>query len=117
MITTRHKKYKECVNECLKSFESAMKVICTKKGWAFNPTDTAKSLINVCENNGLFASFLQTHVANLRALLESGVPTTRNKTSGHGQGANPTVVNEATAKFVMHSTATSILFFIDSSGL
>lgn len=31
----RHGNYKECLNECLKAFESTMKIICNNQGWNF----------------------------------------------------------------------------------
>ncbi|WP_276365356.1 hypothetical protein [Chryseolinea sp. H1M3-3] len=33
----RYRRNKECVNECLKAFESTLKIICKEKGWAFRP--------------------------------------------------------------------------------
>lgn len=38
----RHKRYKECLNDCLKSFESLMKAIHEKHCWSYNQNDTAK---------------------------------------------------------------------------
>jgi len=35
----REGKYKECLNDSLKAFESTLKVICHKRGWAFKATD------------------------------------------------------------------------------
>ena len=55
----RHGRNKECLTECLKAFESTMKVICTEKGWAYNQTDTAKKLIEICFQNGLVPTFTQ----------------------------------------------------------
>lgn len=108
----RHQRYSECINECLKAFESTMKVICTKRGWAFDERrDGASALIQTCMGNGLFPNFLQTHIGGLRSILESGLPTTRNRQSGHGQGAEVTEVTEATASFALHTTATNIVFF------
>ncbi|MGD1216687.1 MAG: hypothetical protein ABR861_17025 [Terriglobales bacterium] len=49
---------KECLNECLKAFESTMKVICKKRGWAFKQTDTASTLIEVCYQNGLIPALI-----------------------------------------------------------
>ena len=112
----RHKRYKECLVECLKSFESTMKTICEQKGWAFSKTDTARKLIETCMNNGLFATFMQSHVGNLRAILESGVPAMRNKLGGHGQGKTVTVVSESTARYALHLTAANILMLIESAG-
>ena len=43
----RIRKYKECLNDCLKAFESTIKAICTQRGWKFNASDTAKRLIEI----------------------------------------------------------------------
>ena len=32
----RHKRHKECLNECLKAFESMMKAICKKRRWPYS---------------------------------------------------------------------------------
>lgn len=104
----RHGRYKECLTECLKAFESTMKTICDLKGWKYQANDTAKKLINVCITNGLFPTFMECHVNNLRAILESGVPTVRNRLGGHGQGSTVTTVSESTARFALHCTAANI---------
>ena len=83
----RHGRNKEALNECLKSFESAMKVICDIRGWPYKPTDTAKNLIEICLNNKLIPEFWQQNFTSLRSLLESSIPIGRNKLSGHGQGS------------------------------
>jgi hypothetical protein len=54
----RHQRYKECLNECLKSFESVMKIICDKHNWIYDQNDTAKKLIQICFDNNLIPSFL-----------------------------------------------------------
>jgi AbiJ N-terminal domain 4 len=110
----RHGRHKECIAECLKAFESTMKSVCSLKGWHYQSTDTAKTLIEICMNNGLFPTFMQTHIGNLRSILESGVPTLRNKLGGHGQGAAITSVSESTARFVLHLTAANILLLVES---
>ena len=111
----RHSRHKECLVECLKAFESTMKSICDSNGWAWNPKDTAKTLIDTCVTNGLFPEFMQSHLGSLRSILESGVPTVRNKLGGHGQGPTVTSVTEATARFALHLTASNILFFVESA--
>jgi hypothetical protein len=110
----RRKRYKECLNECLKSFESTMKAICHKRKWSHSPTDTAKPLIETCLKNGLIPAFWQSHFAGLRATLEAGVPTVRNRTAGHGQGAIPTEVPQSLASYVLHLTATTILLLAEA---
>ena len=110
----RHRRYKECLNECLKAFESTMKAICKKRRWQYSETDTAKTLLDVCLKNGLIAPFWQSHFTGLRSTLESGIPTVRNKTSGHGQGAEPTTIPPSVASYVLHLTATCLLFLISA---
>jgi hypothetical protein len=110
----RHGRFKECINDCLKSFESTMKAICHKRRWAYKETDTAKPLIAICAQNNLFPVFLESHLTSLRTSLESGVPTARNKTSGHGQGITPTTVSEDFARYVMNLTAANIRLLADS---
>lgn len=106
----RHKRYKECLNDCLKSFESLMKAIHEKHSWAYNQTDTAKKLINSCLSNNLVPEYLQNQFSSVRILLESGIPTVRNKEGGHGQGAEISTVPEYLASYTLHLTATNLLF-------
>ncbi len=106
----RHGRYKECLVECLKAFESLMKGICQKNSWPYDKNGTSKALINVCFEKGLIPSYLQSQFSSLRSLLESGTPTIRNKEGGHGQGAEITKVPEHLASYVLHLTATNMLF-------
>jgi hypothetical protein len=106
----RHKRYKECINECLKSFESLMKAIHDKHSWVYNKNDTAKKLINSCLTNKLIPEYLQNQFASIRILLESGTPTVRNKEGGHGQGTEITTIPEHLASYTLHLTATNLLF-------
>ncbi|WP_273804850.1 STM4504/CBY_0614 family protein [Providencia rettgeri] len=108
----RNKKYKESLNDCLKSFESLMKAIHEKHHWDYNPNDTAKKLINSCLINNLIPEYLQNQYSSLRILLESGIPTIRNKEGGHGQGTNVTNVPEHLASYTLHLTATNLLFLV-----
>jgi hypothetical protein len=104
----RHRRFAECINECLKAFESTMKAICHKRGWAYNQNDTAKKLLAICEQNGLFPSYMQSSLSGLRSVLEA-VPTVRNKLSGHGQGVQAVKISEEVAAFVVQSTAANML--------
>lgn len=106
----RHKRYKECLNDCLKSFESLMKSIHDKHKWSYNANDTAKKLINSCLTNELVPEYLQNQFSSVRILLESGIPTVRNKEGGHGQGSEVSVVPEHLASYTLHLTATNLLF-------
>lgn len=110
----RHGRYKECLNECLKAFESTIKAICDKRSWQYSNSDTAKKLIDICLQKGLIPSYLQSQFTALRASLESGIPTVRNKLSGHGQGTQQANVPRYMAAYLLHLTATSILFLTDA---
>lgn len=113
----RHGRNKECLTECLKAFESAMKVICIEKGWAFNQTDTAKKLIQICFANNLIPSFTQNQFTSLQNLLESGIPTIRNKLGGHGQGQVPQKVDDEMTRYGLNLTGTNVIFLVEQSGI
>jgi hypothetical protein len=107
----RHGRLKESINEALKSFESTMKAICTKHKWAFKPTDTAKTLIDVCLSNELIPTYMQSQVSSLRSLLESGIPTVRNKVGGHGQGAEIQPTTIGLTQYALNLAASNIILF------
>jgi hypothetical protein len=105
----RHRRNKEAINDCLKAFESTMKTICERKKWKYSPTDTAKRLLVICFENQLVPSYLQSEITSLRSLLESGIPTVRNKTSGHGQGPEPVLAEDEITAFALNTSAAAIL--------
>lgn len=113
----RHGRNKECLTDCLKAFESTMKIICSEKEWAFNQTDTASKLINVCFANDLIPSFTQNQFSSLQNLLTTGIPTIRNKVGGHGQGQVPQKVDDELTRYGLNLTGTNIIFLIEQSNL
>ena len=110
----RHGNSKEALNECLKAFESVMKAICDKRKWAYDKTATAKDLLKVCFDNGLIPAFWQQNYASLRSMLESSVPTGRNKLGGHGQGTTPVDVPGHLVAYMLHMTAAAIVFLAEA---
>jgi hypothetical protein len=105
---------KECLNECLKAFESTMKAICAKQKWPFKPTDTAKTLIDICLRHKLVPDLIQSHISAFRSVLESGIPTIRNRLGGHGQGPTVTEVPPHYASCMLHLTASTIQFLVQA---
>ncbi|MFL6628250.1 MAG: STM4504/CBY_0614 family protein [Vitreoscilla sp.] len=101
---------KECLAECLKTIESTIKVIAKKRKWAHPPNDTAQPLIKLMFDKGLIPQFWATHFGGLRSMLESGVPTGRNRLGGHGQGGTVTQVPASIAGFAIHQTAAAVVF-------
>lgn len=105
----RKGRYKECMNDSLKAFESCLKAICQKRGWSYAEGDTANRLIKTVFEKGLIPAFMQSHFSALRSVLESGVPTVRNRLSGHGQGPDAITVPDYIAAYALHLTASNIL--------
>lgn len=105
----RERNYKDCVNNCLKAFESCLKIICQKRRWNHGKNDTANRLISIVFKNELIPSLMQSHFSGLRSALESGVPTIRNNQTGHGQGPEEITVPEYIASYILHLTASNIL--------
>ena len=111
----RAKKYKECLNDCLKAFESCLKAICDKRGWTRGAGDTANRLVDIVFTNKLIPAFMQSHFSALRNTLEAGVPTLRNKLGGHGQGTRVVPVPEYMAAYAVHLTASNILLLAQAN--
>lgn len=106
----RHGKNKESLNDCLKAFESTMKAICDKHKWQYQANATAKTLIQICFEKDLIPSFWQTQLTSLRSMLESSIPTGRNKLSGHGQGTESTTIPNYLVAYMLHMTASTLVF-------
>jgi len=108
----RHGRNKECLTDCLKSFESVLKIICEEKKWDYDAKDTSSKLIQICLDNDLIPLYMQNQFTSLRSLLESGIPTLRNRLGGHGQGAIATSVDDFIANYALNLTASNIKFLI-----
>lgn len=110
----RHGRDKEAIVEALKSFESTIKAICTARNWTFESTAPAKKLIEMVFAHGLIPSELKSHFAGLLTAMESGLPTVRNKTSGHGQGAVPITIPSHVTAYALHLAAANIVLLVES---
>ena len=116
----RAKRYDDCMNDCLKAFESCIIAICEARGWDYDNRDTIKPLIDIIFDNELIPNFMDSHFTGLRkavdvrkglrTALESGVPTLRNNLSGHGDGTKEAPVPEYIAAYTLHLTASNLLF-------
>lgn len=106
----RHGRTKEALAECLKAFESVMKTIANSKKWAHDPNATAKPLLDLMFQKELIPQLWAQHFSGLRGMLESGVPTARNRLGGHGQGSEVVSVPAHYVAFAIHQTAAAIVF-------
>lgn len=105
---------KEAVNEALKAFESTMKAICHLRKWSFPANATARPLLELLIGRGLIPAELSGHLSGLRAALEAGLPTLRNRISSHGQGAETTEVPPHVVALSIHLAAANIVFLVEA---
>lgn len=110
----RHGNAREALTECLKALESIMKAICDKRKWQYPSNAVCSTLIQCCFDNGLIPVFWTQQFSALRSTLESGVPTARNKLGGHGQGSSIVSVPQHLVAYVLHMTASAIVFLAES---
>lgn len=104
---------KNAISNALKSFESTIKTICSKKGFEYDAEkDTAKNLIKILEDNSFYPSYMSCHMTSLRTTLESGLPTLRNKKAGHGQGETVVNVSDEFAEYALNLAATNIVLLV-----
>lgn len=104
---------KNAILEAGKAFESTMKIICDKQGYAYDKNkDTAQKLITILENNGFYPSYMNAHLTSIRTTLETGLPVVRNKVAGHGQGNQIITIPDEYTDYALHLAATNILFLV-----
>ena len=104
----RKGRYKACMNECYKAFESCIKAICDTRGWHYGNRGGIH-LIKIVFNEGLIPRFMESHFTALRKALEDGALNPRNQRSGHGQGAKIIPVPEYMAAYTLHLAGSNIL--------
>lgn len=109
-----HGRYKDCLNECLKAFESTMKTICSLKGWTYETRDTASKLVEACLKNGLLPESMEGHLGTVKSALTTAIPTLRNRFGAHGQGAESIEIPPFYAEYLLHETATTIVFLVEA---
>jgi hypothetical protein len=107
----RKAEYSDALIECCKAFESTMKIICANRSWSVDKNATASALVKACLDRGLVPEFWQGHISGLKNILESAIPTPRNKLGGHGAGsAQGHDVSDELAGYVLNMTASTISF-------
>lgn len=105
---------KEAVSNALKAVESTAKAIMDARGWRYDQRDTMKKLVEKLFAKGLVSAELEGYFTGLRTVLESGLPTIRNRRAGHGQGAKPKPIPEHVVGFAMHLAASTIKFLVEA---
>ena len=100
-----------CAN---RSYESVMKIIYHGRGWDYPEDGTAKKLIKVAFDKELIPKSAEHFTNSLMGVLESSVPTFRNKYGGHGHGVKPKEIPEHLVRFVLNMTTSLIHYLIES---
>jgi len=104
----RDGEYGDCLSECLKAFETTMKLICDKRKWQYDTEKhAAAKLVGICISHNLVPKYLEGYLAG-------GVTTIRNREDGHGQGMTKRDVPEHLAAFQLHTTAANILLLVEA---
>lgn len=100
--------YGDCLVKCNSAFESVMKIVCHRKGWPYQQSDTAASLLRVVLQGSDLDSFFE------QPLLV--IATLRNRLStGHGAGLQQRDVPPHVAKFAINATAAAVLLLVEAT--
>ena len=108
----RHERYSEALIDCLKAYESTLKIILDKNKWEYSPNATADELTGRLMQSGLVPEFWQQYFKSLKNTLTSGVPTARNKLAGHGAANEVREIPEYLVSYIVNMTASTIVFLI-----
>jgi hypothetical protein len=85
-----------------------MKIICDRKGWPYQQSDTASTLLRAILSRTNLDSFFE------QPLLVIG--TLRNRLSkAHGAGTQHRAVPRHVARFAVNTTAAAILLLVDAT--
>lgn len=103
------------LNSCNRALESTIKIICDLNKWNYTPRDTIGRLINICKDNNLFEDFFYGEANSLVEILANGAPRLRNGKSGHGSGSQEKEIPDFYVDYMIHTTATVIIFLINAN--
>jgi hypothetical protein len=106
----RKSKPGDCLTKCGSAFESFMKVICHKKGWAYKQTDGASTLAKTVLANTTLESYFET-VLLIVATLRNRLGT------AHGAGTATKNPSPHLARYAINATASAILLLADETGI
>lgn len=111
----RERKFDTAIIYACKAYESLLKTIFQIHGWELPEKQTVHGLIGSCISNGLLDGYWDQHLTHLRGMLQSSAVSPRNNEAAHGQGHEPREVPEHLAAFVLHVTASTLLFLSNQS--
>ena len=117
-----HRHYRNCdheeaITEAAKAFESTMKAICDRKGWAYSKGARASDLLKVLRANHLWPDYLDASFDQLVATLSSGLPQVRNDSGAHGQGTAMRKTPQYVAAYALHLAASKIVLMAEAAAV
>lgn len=98
-----------------KAFESALKTVCSIKGWKYENGARASDLLKIVRGNGLWPQYLDGSFDQLLATLSSGLPKLRNDAGAHGQGPELKIVPSYVAGYALHLSAAKIIMMSEAA--
>lgn len=110
----RHGRHQAALADCLYALECQLKALCNQHKWKFGKSDGARHLIALCQKQGLVPLELQAQLDTLADLLENQLPVPDKKT-GKPLPGSVHEVDEHVASYLMHLTATHMLFLDNCS--
>lgn len=111
----RNGDHEEAITEAAKSFESTMKAICDRKGWAYPKGARASDLLKVLRAHRLWPDYLDASFDQLIATLNSGLPQVRNDSGAHGQGTAKRETPGYIAAYALHLAASKIVLMAEAA--
>lgn len=97
--------FRDCVTKCGSTFESVMKVLCSKKSIPFKNNDTASVLLKALISHSKLDGFWE------QPLIL--IATVRNRlSSAHGAGLEQKKISEHVAIYIINATASAILLLV-----
>jgi hypothetical protein len=100
----------DCLVKCGSSFESVLKVICDRKGWAYTQNDTASTLVKTIITN--------TSLENYFEPMLIIVATLRNRLStAHGAGTTVRQTPRHLVQYALNMTASAMLMLTQETGV
>jgi hypothetical protein len=111
----RNGDHEEAITEAAKSFESTMKAICDRKGWAYVKGARASDLLKVLRARSLWPDYLDGSFDQLIATLNSGLPQVRNDIGAHGQGTTKRETPAYVAAYALHLAAAKIVLMAEAA--
>jgi HEPN domain-containing protein len=111
----RRDEYPQAITEAGKAFESALKAICSDKGWEYADGARASDLVKIVVKNGLFPEWLNKGITAYVAMISTGLPDARNNAGAHGTAPDAAPIHAYLARYALHMSAANVLLVAEAA--